>query len=81
MLKGGTPVSEANARKFLEALETNETLRKRVNLEESMVTIAKEWDPKLDFTAEELDKVIEKKWGKFCTVGLAMFCFSEVPGF
>jgi hypothetical protein len=46
-----------------------------------MVTIAKEWRPKLDFTAEELDKVIEKKWGKFCTAGLAMFCFSEVPGF
>ncbi len=74
-------MSEANAKKFLKILESNETLRRRVNLEESMVKIAKKWDPELDFTAEELDKAIEKKWGKLCSGGLAVLGFSEVPGF
>jgi len=74
-------VSEANAKKFLELLEKEKDLQAAVNVEESMVKIAKVRDKNLVFTAEDLDKVIAAKWGEPCATCFSKLCFSEVPGF
>ena len=74
-------MSQENAKKFLDALENDKNLRAAVDLEHSLLKIAKVWDPNLDFTSEDLEKVIEAKWGPACITCISAFCFSEVPGF
>lgn len=78
---------EKNARKFLEALEKDEKLKKeftaKLNLEQSLMDLQKEFMKDLPFTAKDLEKAIEGLWGdiyKRVKVCIPV-CFSEVPGY
>ena len=78
---------EKNARKFLEALEKDEKLKKeftaKLNLEQSLMDLQKEFMKDLPFTAKDLEKAIEALWGdiyKRVKVCIPV-CFSEVPGY
>jgi hypothetical protein len=79
--KEGSPVSIENAKLFLEALEKEETLRRTVSIQDSVVKVAKLWTHDLGLTAQDLENAIEEKWGQSCVRSISRFCFSEVPGF
>ncbi len=78
---------EENAKKFLEALEKDENLKKefseKLNLEQSLIKLQQEFRPDLPFEAGDLEKALEGLWGDICErVKLCIpVCFSEVPGY
>lgn len=74
-------MSRENAKKFLDALETDQVLRDALDIQQSIVKVAKVWNRDLEFTLEDLEKVIEEKWGPNCIICISQICFSEVPGF
>lgn len=74
-------MSVENAKKFLDILEKEQELQAKLKVEESIVSLAKDYSKELTFTVAELDEAIEGKFKTRCSKLLEGLGFSEVPGF
>lgn len=74
-------MSVENAKKFLDILENDQKLQAALKVEESIMSLAKQFRPELAFTVAELDEAIEGKFKTRFSRLLEGLGFSEVPGF
>jgi len=72
-------MSKADATKFLDMLEKDKQLQKKLDVEQSMVDLGKQCN--LTFTVDELDEAIDERAKSKCSWFLEGLGFSEVPGF
>ena len=72
-------MSVPDAKKFLEMLEEDKELQAEMQVEERMLSAAKQRN--LTFTVEELDEAIEERLKSRGSKFLEGLGFSEVPGF
>jgi hypothetical protein len=72
-------MSVPDAKKFLEMLEEDKKLQAEMQVEERMLSAAKQRN--LTFTVEELDEAIEERLKLRGSKFLEGLGFSEVPGF
>ncbi len=71
-----------SARRFLEALDKDETMRKLLNGMNACEAVAAFASTKgYSFTGDDLDEALRRKWCELYDVIAPRYCFSEVPSF